>query len=312
MIDEIKEREILDRINKGEAKKQIAKSVGTTEWQIRKIVSRLFGKRDLAPKEVLSIDEISVCSNHLINIPANGEFSVVVGGDAHFPFEDKRTVDIFLKVIQDLQPKIVILLGDIPDFYEISSYSKNPLRLTNLQMEIDSAARFLDDVRSACGKADIHYTAGNHESRLQRYIANRSPELASLRSLRIEQLLNIEKNNIKYTEANFKIGNLHYIHGRRVSKHSAYSAKANMDDMGVSLISGHVHRMGIHYRTTWAGQFMAIENGTLAASGQEYMGATVPNWQQGFSVINYFNSDFWPELVNIANGKAVFRGNLYR
>ncbi|MCA8938790.1 MAG: hypothetical protein KDB07_03230, partial [Planctomycetes bacterium] len=53
-------------------------------------------------------------------------------------------------------------------------------------------------------------------------------------------------------------------------------------------ISGHTHRLGIHYRTTLAGTKFWIENGCLCNLDPDYTHGQ-PDWQHGFT------SGYWSE-----------------
>jgi len=155
------------------------------------------------------------------------------------------------------------------------------------------------------------FQRGNHCDRIEKYLSNEAPELASLEELKLENLLDLKGYDIEYIPGDLKIGDLVFIHGSRISAHSGMTAKKNLDSMGIDVICGHIHRIGLHYKTTWQKEFVAIENGTMANLSQDYVGGDVANWQQGFTVINYNNNEFWPEIVHIRNGVTMFRGRLY-
>lgn len=155
------------------------------------------------------------------------------------------------------------------------------------------------------GKVNI---SGN--SRLKKFLSDRAPELSSLRDIRFTKLMKFDELNIEYTERDVKIGDLLYIHGERVSKHSGYTAKANLEDIGVSVICGHCHRMGMHFKTTRGGDFISVEGGTMASMVQDYVEPSKPNWQHGFTTIDYNGKQFWINLHQVFEGKTSLRGKI--
>lgn len=231
----------------------------------------------------------------------------VVVSDQHFPFENKRCIQLSRQFARDVQPGRLHLLGDILDNYSISRFSRDPTRKIRLQGEIDAACRYLEDCRDDVPNADIIYSEGNHENRLTRYLHSEAKELADLRALQFEKLMGFDKLNIRYYPAckPYKIGHLLFTHGEIVRKHSGMSACAHMEKYGCSVIHGHTHRMGSHYRTTRSDTHGGWENGCLCAE-PGYMNS--PNWQRGFSVINWDGPKFHVEQVPIIRNKYVYRG----
>ena len=63
--------------------------------------------------------------------------TTVVLNDLHGQFIDKVAFALALGFIKRQQPDNVVLNGDIVDFYKISNFDKDPLRLESLQDELD-------------------------------------------------------------------------------------------------------------------------------------------------------------------------------
>jgi len=237
----------------------------------------------------------------------------MVMGDHHFPFEDKAAVRITNHVLKDLQPETIYLIGDLADFYQCSTFDKDPRRIGNLQQDLDKVISYLGNVRKLAPSADIHYSEGNHETRLTRNL-KKNPELYGLRALTIPALLEFDKNEIKYHPKEKPIvkNNFMITHGDIVRKHSAYTARGMIDKKGISGISGHTHRLGSHFLTNYSGPHAWYENGSLCDPSQEYMSGK-PNWQHGFSLI-YFKKGskrFHVEQIPISSGKCLVNGAEY-
>jgi len=211
---------------------------------------------------------------------------IVVIPDTHAPYTDDRALLSVFKYIKDVKPNKVVMLGDHVDFYALSSFDKNPERITGLQDEIDHLHNHLTELRKNY-KGEVFYLEGNHEFRLVKYL-RKHPEISSLRQFSSpSKLLDLNKFNIKYGRS-LSVHGVLFKHGHVVRKHSGYSAKGELENEGTSGISGHTHRMSSHYVTNRSGQHGWFEMGHLCnESAAEYMEGKVPNWQKGFGEIIY-------------------------
>jgi predicted phosphodiesterase len=214
----------------------------------------------------------------------------IVLPDTHFPFQDDPLLNSWLSHLSDLKPDGVDIIGDLVDCYTLSRFDRNPARKASFQDEIDKTWKFLGCIRELAGvKCDIRYSEGNHESRLRKILWKKIPELAGLRNLTIPRLLGLKKLGIKWhgTQNPYPIRDLWFTHGDLLRKHAGMSARAKSDDSHCSLIVGHTHRMGWSPRTTWTGIEDAYEVGYLADYKQLDYVHTVPNWQQGWAVVEF-------------------------
>lgn len=244
---------------------------------------------DVAIEEMLGIDPPKADIRTGTVDEADVETAVVLS-DLHFPFQDDRAIAVALAFIEDKQPETVYLAGDIVDFYALSRFSKDPRRELMLQEELDTTAAFLAALRSSAPLARIVFIEGNHEARLGAYLQDpQRRALHGLRVLSVPALLDLDALGIEYvdskartafaTEGIIKVG-----HFNKVNQYSAYTAKNLLDKHMCSLVQGHTHRLGTHYRTVEGlGTFVAAENGCLCELDPEY--ASAPDWQHGFTVI---------------------------
>ena len=237
---------------------------------------------------------------------------VVFVSDIHAPFHDKNAVKACLSFVKWWKPDEVIFMGDVVDFYAVSSFDKDPARRNKLQEEIDAGVEILRAFCKAAPKAKMKLLKGNHEHRLQRYLWRKAPELASLRSNSVPVQLKLDELGIKYVESGKIVIKQTIIkHGNVVRKFSAYSAKGEFESCGVSGVSAHTHRMGQFFHTHEGGKFTWMEIGCLSDTELEYMEGKVANWQQGFALGFYKNSGsnrFNINLVPIIKGKAMWGG----
>ena len=117
--------------------------------------------------------------------------------DVHIPFEDKNAVRILKNFTRWFEPDHIFFVGDIIDFYNISTFDKNPERLNQLQNDIDKTVDFLLDMRVIAPQAKMVYLEGNHENRITRYLWKHN-EIASLDALSIDKLLDFKDLHIEY------------------------------------------------------------------------------------------------------------------
>lgn len=224
----------------------------------------------------------------------------IVISDIHYPYHDTKAIKCVLDFIQDKDIDTIILNGDILDFYDVSSFDKDPDRVNSLQKEIDMSTKFFKKLRTIKPDARIVFIKGNHEYRLERYL-KKHPELYSLNALKLPNLLDLKKYNIEYSDKGIKLGNLKIIHGDMVRKFSGYTARGELEKHDSSGICGHVHRLSCYYYRTPERYLAWYESGCLCDLNPEYI--SEPNWQQGF-LYGYVEKDsFAVTPIPIVNGK---------
>ena len=222
---------------------------------------------------------------------------VMVTSDYHIPYEDRKSIDITLKAAKIYKPNVFVINGDLLDFYSLSSWDKNPEHF-DVSHEISEGKKYLQMIRDALGKnTTIVYLEGNHEARLQRYLW-KNPELADLDVLKMENLLDLDKYQVKWigaemdywkkTSGSYNIGDTRIMHGDNrlngasTSKYSGYSIKNTVGTTRKNTIMGHVHRGAVHYNTNEDSTLVGVEGGNLC---QEIPTA---NWQQGFTTFEVY------------------------
>lgn len=232
-------------------------------------------------------------------IPSKGKaYRIACVYDIHAPYHNDYAVEIACKIIADYDPDILVNGGDAVDMYTISRFDKDPSRLTGFQKELDSAFEVHSRINDASPRAARYFIPGNHEFRLTKYI-RMHPELYGVKALQIENLLRLEE--LGYTRVDrLVLGKMQFVHGEVIRKHSAYTAKAHLENCGYSYSTfhGHSHRLGIHFKTTGDGIKMGVECGHLADAKQaDYIETIVANWQQGICLTEVVNGKAYPELI---------------
>lgn len=221
--------------------------------------------------------------------------------DLHIPYHDPHAWQLTLGIVSLVKPTKVNILGDALDFYQLSTFDKDPKQLENgrLQEDFDQWFRMARDLQRAAPDAcKFTFLPGNHEDRLRRYL-NRNPELYGLRALELPSLMRLDELGIEYFESEVEIipGLLVGKHGEVVRKDSGYSARGELEreKYAISTITGHTHRLGTHYARTRLRVVKAHENGCLCLLNPEYV--KNPNWQQGLTITTHFGG----ELFHVAD-----------
>jgi len=198
---------------------------------------------------------------------------------------------------KNMQPEGIDIIGDVIDCYSISRFDKNPRRKHDLQDEITAAWKLLNAIREACPNADIRYSEGNHENRLERMLWSTAKHLAPLHCLSIPELMKLQELGIRYFDpkAPYKIGNLYYLHGDvgRKQNFSKSAGGRNADAIaraiGGSVLCGHSHQMGYSAFRSWERNLEGYEVGCVCRFDLEYI-IGVPPWQQGWAVVEFLRS----------------------
>lgn len=173
---------------------------------------------------------------------------IVIGSDIHIPFHDTKAVDAFISYVADTVPDIVILNGDVLDMFMLSRFTKGEGR--NPLEEIEECRRLLKKIKDMVPpETELYYVIGNHETRLERYVLTKAPELASL----VEDVFTI----IKAEDYGFKgcasltINDKVVIkHGTLLGNKSGLSAIKEMEASYMSGASGHCFSEDVEVLTT--------------------------------------------------------------
>jgi predicted phosphodiesterase len=238
--------------------------------------------------------------------------TIAAVNDMHYPDVDLRAVNTSNALITLTKPEVIVILGDLHDFYSLSDFDKSPSRLDKLQEELDEASLYLQVLRTNNPDARIIFLEGNHEDRLRRYLWSQAKPLATLRCMDIKSLFSLkdyEVESIPYEEGLLINSTFLFLHGDLVRAHSSYTAHAMMDKHSGNGMIGHTHRGGSFYKVTRSGYQGWWENWCLCDLNPDY--TKYPNWQQGMSLVQFAgNHQFFVEQIPIIEGQAIYGGKL--
>lgn len=254
-----------------------------------------------------------------------GKFrKAVVYGDRHGISADPAAEQVLYAIIEDLEPDVIVNVGDDVDCYTISSFDRDPKRIHTLQDEIENTQAHFHKVAQIAPTADKYWLEGNHEDRLRRLVwrlPGASQELAKLKvvqeALTWEKLVGTKDVGFTFVPATKQtktviIPNLVIKHGTKLASYSAFTAKLEQWSYGKSGLSGHTHRLGKFYHRDLNGSHVWCETGCLCKLN-DVDWAPDPDWQQGLAIVTYEADGSWFEIndIYIQDGKARIGPTVY-
>jgi predicted phosphodiesterase len=252
-------------------------------------------------------------ARHEIPCPAK----ILCLSDVHVPYHDENAVEATIEYAKrNVKPSVILLNGDIADFYSISRWEKNPAK-RDLLGELRLVRDFLGWLALEFPKSKILYKLGNHEERWDAYIWQKAADLWGLAAIRIDQLLTRDDDNepldllrdIEFIGDKRPVmaGHLPILHGHELPSGLASPvnpARGAFMRTVHSLLIGHGHRTSTHAEPNlWHKEIVCWSQGCLCDLHPEY--ARINKWNHGFAVIEtQANGEF--ELMNyrVQNGKV--------
>lgn len=230
------------------------------------------------------------------------DFTRLIVNDIHGSLMDRDAVDAFLNDIPLWSPSEVVINGDLIEcggwlakhhtlgFVAQTDYS--------FQQDIAAANWFLDQIQERAPEAVIHFIAGNHDDRIEKWIVdqtmahNRDAEfLTALCGPR--QLLRLDERGIAYYERSkvhqkglppgwIKLGKVHFTHDLGTSKHAASSA---ISKTAGNVVFAHSHREDSATMVLpGVGLVKAWNPGCLCQLQPLWRHSDPTNWSHGYAV----------------------------
>lgn len=259
-------------------------------------------------------------------------FKWALVGDLQIPYEDKRAVALWFKVMKSWRPDAIDIVGDIDDQLEYSTFSdgttdeffnqlkkevgedRNPLPF--IKKNADGARAFYEKVRKQHKNADIHVSLGNHDIRIFKYIDRKAPDYNE--QVTPEFLWGLDKVGMTYRMYKEKpyprFGGMYVHHGTTTSTTGPTVGK-DIESMGISLIRGHSHKALVAFKTypMTGVTLRGLECGHMcdpAQYGLQY--ADNPDWQLGFGIAHVYEGQVQLEFIPITTDyTCVVDGRLY-
>lgn len=235
---------------------------------------------------------------------------ICIASDCHYlPGEVTIAHRAFVEAVKHLKPSLVILNGDVADFAQISRH--DPMgwqKRYPVKEELQAIQDRLDDLVLAHPGAKRILTRGNHDDRFNKRLAMVAPEFRGLPGMTLEDHL----PDWKHTTSVMINGSIMIKHSWHSGMHGAWN---NVIKSGVTMVTGHTHRLTVREFTDYRGTRYGIETGMLADPDEEQFEYALDgpkNWQPGFVVLTIRSGVLLsPEKCEVVPGLgACFRGQV--
>lgn len=234
--------------------------------------------------------------------------NVLLLGDIHAPYHNAMALTTALRYGHEHGIDAIILNGDFIDFYGISRFSKKPNK-PSLKDEIEIAKTILERIRDKFGDIKIVWKDGNHDERLDKYIADKAPEIYDLdEKPSVRTLLELDKLRIDYVSDKrvIKIGKLNLIHGHEIlsGAGAVNLARTVRLKANANVAFNHFHKTQEDIYTNIEGETIGSwAIGCLCDLSPEYMPFNGWNWGFGRVVVSE-DGTFEMENRKIIGGKV--------
>lgn len=235
--------------------------------------------------------------------------------DLHVPFHCPKYLKVIFKILKTHSFNGIVQLGDALDFWQLSTYDKDPSRRNTIGDDIDEWNKILTQWASLLPRGgEIHLLEGNHCYRLSRYISKHAKDLYEIVKP-LPELLHLKERNeaghVKFTWHKYtkwdscKLGDCTLLHGFFFNQHVAHT---NLLKYKTNVICGHTHRLqfvtdGMHYSLT------------LGHGSDERLTAHQPTptgWTQAMALLTVLNTGkTHVEIITVKDGQFFLRGKSF-
>lgn len=234
----------------------------------------------------------------------------LVMADVHIPFHDRSALMTIFQYAQDVGIDGVLWDGDILDFYQVSSFTKDP-RIAQIEDEFKTAEIIIDIVREQLRPKAFVWKFANHEERLERYLFQRAPALVGLLEnfLSVPTILDFKRRGITYVKPGMPITlqELTILHG---DEHGTRFSSPVNPARGAFLkghaciLSAHEHKTSDHNDPDVRDRLISCWSiGCACQLHPKYR--RIPKWNHGFAILNNDPKTGWSiENKRIIKGKV--------
>ncbi len=185
---------------------------------------------------------------------------VVIFGDTHFPFHDKKALVSGLDIVSELKPDMIIQMGDLYDMFSYSKYARG-MNLITPQDECiqgrQAAELFWKEARKRNPKGRHIQLTGNHDERVVKNALYKSPENEHIAKSYLDGLMSFNGvETVNDTKEEFFYDGVCYQHGfRKFGEHSVFNQ--------MNTVCGHSHRGALQFNENIHGTFFELNAGWL-------------------------------------------------
>lgn len=249
--------------------------------------------------------------------------SMLVGSDFHDIECDPFVLDVFLDTNKRLKPDVIGLNGDVFDLYEFSRFNIDP-RKVQIRERFDFVKQnIFKRLREDNPDAQIDLIIGNHEYRLLKHLADKSPAMRVLLSdvmdIRLADVFGLDDFKInlvaKFDLEAWQPGDVQTELKQNYQVYWDSFVLSHFKDLGfgISGSSGHTHKPEqVTFANIPMGKLSWTTTGCIARTEVEYVDS-MDRWMNGFLMVTVDREQrtAMPTPVLIPGNFAVVEGKLY-
>ena len=290
-----------------------AKIIGVVERAVynrRRRLEQALGRSINAPATTTRITSAEFPSRMIFEI---GNGIIPIGSDAHiWPGNLTTAQRGFLYFLRRYKKEIpmVVMNGDLFDGAGISRFPSIGWEDKPTVVEELSACKiFTNSIQDIVPHAELVFTLGNHDMRLETYLANNTPDVNGVLGTRLKDHF-----------SDWLMGWTCWLNDEVIIKHrfkgGIHATHNNALWSGRTIVTGHLHSQKVTGFSDYNGHRWGVDCGTLADPyGSQFTNYTEDNpvnWRSGFAVLVFKDGKLLPpELVQVWDeNKITFRGEV--
>ncbi len=252
-------------------------------------------------------------------------------GDRMEPLHDEAAMGSVLSLARNLQPDVLVDLGDDIDLAELSRFAPDSRHFQNtLRPALQANHDWHHQLSEATPEAERHLVDSNHAKRWGDYILKHAGVLAEVPELKLHRILRLDEIDWQfhggYGAAEYEYADdLAFRHGTIAASNGSTAHKLGVQNPDRNIVQGHAHRMETQYHTDRRGRVF----GSFVVGALCRVDGVVPsyhssidhndepvlyheNWQQSAMVIRDFgDGQYTFTHAPIHKGQLLFEGKVY-
>jgi hypothetical protein len=248
-----------------------------------------------------------------VNVEIDGGV-ILVASDCHYwPGIISTAHRALVTATKELRPKMVVINGDAFDGSSISRHDRIMWEARpNVKQELEAVSDRLGEIEAVAANAKLHWTWGNHDMRFNTRLSGHAAQFEGVRGFSLADHF-----------LRWKFSTSIMVNGHTMIKHrwhnGVHATWNNTLKSGTSMVTGHLHALGVRPYTDYNGTRYAVDTGTLAYPvGEQFTyGEDSPaNHRSGFAVLTFYDGKLLPpellEVIDEDAGLVCFRGQVVK